>query len=174
MQKNKSGIEESDIEAEMVKDGCEGEETDRITAILPGIFDYIKDLKNEMKEKTSEYRELRKLVGAWDNQRRNEKREIRLKLEELENKIKQLDIDTGKISDWRSVKIQDLEMVENKIEQRVKEKMDETKEVETQKIKILIENQKRLETNNNILIMRLENGGKMLKRIVQRKARNIE
>jgi len=53
--------------------------------------------------------------------------EIHLKLEELENKIRQLDIDTRKISDQRNVKTQDLETLENKIEQRVKEKMDKTK-----------------------------------------------
>ena len=90
----------------------------------------MKDLKNEMKKITSENRELRKLVVAWENQWRDEKREIHLKLEELENKIKPLDVDTGKILDQKNVKIQDLEMPENKIEQRIKEKVDKTMEVE--------------------------------------------
>ena len=36
-------------------------------------------------------------------------------------------------------------MVENRIEQRVKEKMDKTKEIVMQKIKTLVENQERLE-----------------------------
>ena len=48
--------------------------------------------------------------------------------------MKQLDINTRKISHV-NVKIQDLETLENKIEQRVEEKMDKTKEVEMQKIK---------------------------------------
>ena len=56
--------------------------------------------------------------------------------------------------------MQDLETLENRIEQRIKEKMDETKEVEMQKIKTLVENQERLERKNNIVIMGLENGGK--------------
>ena len=74
MQKNKSGSEESDIETERVTDRCEGEEIGRITAILTGIFDEMKDLENEMRKITSENRELRKLVGAWENQWRDEKR----------------------------------------------------------------------------------------------------
>ena len=44
MKKNKSDGEESDIGAE------KEEEMDRITAILIGIFDETKDLKNEMKD----------------------------------------------------------------------------------------------------------------------------
>ena len=59
MQKNKSDIEDLDIEAEKVMDGYEGEEIGGITAILTGIFDEMKDLKNEMKEITSEICELR-------------------------------------------------------------------------------------------------------------------
>ena len=153
MQKNKSDSDESDSEAEgIMDDGYVREETSRITTILTGIFDEMKDLKNEMKKITSENRELRKLVAAWENQWRDEKRDIHLKLEELENKIKQLDIDTRKISDQRNVKIQDLEMIENKIELRVKEKIDKTKEVEMQKIKTLVENQERMERKNNIVI----------------------
>ena len=35
-------------------------------------------------------------------------------------------------------------MLENKIEQRFQENMDKTKEVEMQKIKILVENQERI------------------------------
>ena len=38
----------------------------RITVILIGIFDEMKHLKNDMKKTTSESRELRKLVGAWE------------------------------------------------------------------------------------------------------------
>ena len=101
MQNNKSDSEESDIEPEKAMDGYEGEETSRITAILTGIFDEMKDLKNGMKKITSENRKLRKLVGAWKNQRRDEKRGIHLKLGELKNKIKQLDIDTRKNSDQK-------------------------------------------------------------------------
>ena len=52
-------------------DGSEGEEMGRITAILTGIFDEMKDLKNKMKKITSENKELRKLVGAWENQLQN-------------------------------------------------------------------------------------------------------
>ena len=62
MQKNKSDSEESDIETEKVTDEYEVEEIDRITVILTGIFDEMKDLKNETKKITSENRELRKLV----------------------------------------------------------------------------------------------------------------
>lgn len=69
-----------------------------------------------MKKITSEDRELRKLAGTWKNQWWDEKRDIHLKLEVLENKIKQLDIDTRKISNQRNVKVHDLEMLENKIE----------------------------------------------------------
>ena len=68
-----------------------------------------------MKKITSENMELRKSVGAWENQWWVEKREIHLKLEELEKNIKQLDIDTRKISDQRNVEIQDLKMLETKI-----------------------------------------------------------
>ena len=56
-------------------------------SFLTGMFDEMKDLKNEMKKITSENRELRKLAGAWENQWRGEKREIHLKLK-LENNIK--------------------------------------------------------------------------------------
>ena len=55
----------------------------------------------------SENGELRKLVGAFENQWRDEKREIDFKLEGLENEIKQLDIGIGKISDQSNVKTQD-------------------------------------------------------------------
>ena len=48
----------------------------------------MKDLKNKMKKITSENSELRKLVRGWKNQWRDKKREIHLKLKELENKIK--------------------------------------------------------------------------------------
>jgi len=51
----------------------------------------MKDLKNGMKKITLRNMKLRKLVGVWENQWRDEKKEIHLKLEELENKIKQLD-----------------------------------------------------------------------------------
>ena len=93
--------------------------------------------------KRSENRGLRKLVGAWENQWWDEKRVIHLKLEELDNKIKQLNIDSRKITEQGNVKIKDLETLENKIEQRVKEKVDKTKEAEMQKIKTLVENQER-------------------------------
>ena len=116
MQKNKSDNEKSDSEAENVMDGDDGEETGRITAILKGILDEMKYLKNELKKITSENRELRKLVRAWENQWRDKKREIHLKLEELENKIKNLDIDTWKISEQSNVEIQDLEMLQNMID----------------------------------------------------------
>ena len=59
IQKNKSDSEESDIKTEKVTDRCEGGEIAKITAILTGIFDEMKDLKNEMKKITSENRELR-------------------------------------------------------------------------------------------------------------------
>ena len=49
MQENKSDSEESNNKAEKVIDGYEGEETGKITAILTGIFDEMKDLKNGMK-----------------------------------------------------------------------------------------------------------------------------
>ena len=65
----------------------------------------MKYLKNEMKKITSKNRELRKLVENWKSQWRDEKRDIHLKLKELENKIKRLNTETGKISDQRSVKI---------------------------------------------------------------------
>ena len=52
-----------------------------------------------MKKITSENGELRKLVGARENQWRDEKRKIHLKWEELKNKIKKLDIDNKKISE---------------------------------------------------------------------------
>ena len=70
---------------------------------------------------------IKKPVEALENQWRDEKKEIYSKLEKLENKIKRLDIDTRKISDQRNVKIQDLETLENKIEQWVKEKMDKSR-----------------------------------------------
>jgi len=54
-------------------------------------------------------------------------------------------------------------MLENKIEQRFKEKMDKTKEIEMQKVKTIIENQERIERKNNIVIMRLENSSKNAK-----------
>ena len=38
----------------------------RITAILTGIFEEMKDVKNEMKKITLENRELRKIVGVWE------------------------------------------------------------------------------------------------------------
>ena len=82
--------------------------------------------------------EWRKLVGAWENQRCDEKREIHLKLKELANTIKQSDIDTREISDQMNVKTQDLDTPENKIEQRVKEKMDKAEGVEMQKVKALV------------------------------------
>ena len=41
----------------------------------------MKDLKNWMKKITSDNKELRKLVGAWENQWLGEKRGIHLKLE---------------------------------------------------------------------------------------------
>jgi len=79
MQKNKSGSEESDIETEKVTDGYEGEEIGRITAILIGIFDEMKDLNNDMKKITSENRELRKLVGAWENLWRDERHSLKIR-----------------------------------------------------------------------------------------------
>ena len=45
-------------------DGYEGEGIGRITAILTGTFDEVKDFKNKMKKITSENVELRKLVAA--------------------------------------------------------------------------------------------------------------
>ena len=87
MQKYKSDNEESDTEAEKVIDEYGGKDMGRIAAILREIFDGMTDLKNEMKKITSENRELRKLAGAWENQWRDEKREIHLKLK-LENNIK--------------------------------------------------------------------------------------
>ena len=85
--KNKTNNKQSDIEAE--KDGYEEEGTGGIKVILTKIFDEMKDLKNYMRKITSKYSELRKLIGAWENQWQDEKREIHLKLKELENKIKQ-------------------------------------------------------------------------------------
>ena len=49
MQKNNSYGEEFDMEAEKVMGGFEGEKIGKITAILTGIFDEMKDLKNETK-----------------------------------------------------------------------------------------------------------------------------
>ena len=77
MLKNKSDSEES----EKVMGGYGREEMGRIKAILTRIFDEMKDLKNEMKQISSENRELRKPMGDWENQRRDEKRKIHLKLE---------------------------------------------------------------------------------------------
>ena len=54
-------------------------------------------------------------------------------------------------------------MLENKIEQRFKEKMNKTKEVEMQKIKTIVENRERIERRNNIVIMGLENSSKNAK-----------
>ena len=54
-------------------------------------------------------------------------------------------------------------MLQNKIEQQVKDKMDKTKEVEMQKEKTLVKNQERLERKNYIVIMRLENSSKNAK-----------
>ena len=52
-------------------------------------------------------------------------------------------------------------MLQNKIEQQVKEKMYKTNEIEMQQIKTLEENQERLEKKNNIVvIMGLENSSK--------------
>ena len=56
-----------------------------------------------------------------------------------------------------------METPKNKIEQRVKEKMDQTREVEMQRIKILRENQERWERGNNTVKMGLENGSKNAK-----------
>jgi len=85
------------------------------TDTLARIFDEMRDLKNDMKKITAKNRELRTLVRTWETQWRDEKREIHLKLEELENKIKRLDIDTRNISDRRNVKIQDLIRLNNEL-----------------------------------------------------------
>ena len=55
-------------------DGYEGEELGRITAILTGIFDEMKDLKKKMKKGNSGNKELRKPAGVLKNQWRDEKR----------------------------------------------------------------------------------------------------
>ena len=54
-------------------DGYEGQEMCRTTVILTGIFDEMKDLKNETKKVTSKHRELRKLMGAWELGTKKEK-----------------------------------------------------------------------------------------------------
>ena len=45
-----------------------------------------------------------------------------IKIRRTGEKTEQLDVDTEKISDQRNVKMRDLKTIENKIEQRVKER----------------------------------------------------
>ena len=72
---------------------------------VTGVFDEMKVLKNEMKNITSDNRELRKL-----------------KIRRIENEIKQLDIDNNKISDQRNVKIQDLKMLEIRLNNELRKR----------------------------------------------------
>ena len=52
------------------------------------MFEQMKGFKNEMKKKTSENRELRKPVGAWENQQRDNG--IRGQLQKCRRKGKEL------------------------------------------------------------------------------------